>query len=240
MATGAEIVAAARRYKGVTESPRGSNCNQFSHRLGHPCERWCGDYVDCVYLDCGINLQLLATPGIASCELALAAYHAKGWTIARNLTMPGDILLYQFDDDRAPDHTEIAAAVEGGHLTAIGGNSGHGKQANGGEVYEQARAWSLVMAVARVPGVNGPHPNPDAHQLPPNLNVQEDDMPGFLFSDGTQIWLTDGITRRRVAFDGDRFKELVFLGQARNSVDSAGNVSIPTNAAYLAPISVAA
>lgn len=68
---------------------------------------------------------------------------------------------------------------------------------------------------------------------------EEDDMPGYLFSDGQHIWLTDGLSKRIVPFNGDRFNELAFLGQAKNQRKADGGLEIPTNAAYLADIPIA-
>lgn len=69
--------------------------------------------------------------------------------------------------------------------------------------------------------------------------VQEDDMPGYLFTDGSKIWLTNGLTKREVPFNGDRLNELSFLGQAKNTRKADGGLDIPLNAAYLDGIPVA-
>lgn len=247
MPTGPDIVDAAARYLGVVESPRGSNCQRFSARLGHRCQPWCADFVTCVYLDCEIDLRSILTPASSSCAAILAAAQAKRWTIAQSAAGPGDLVLFQFDRDPQPDHVEIVASTTGGRLVTIGGNTGGPNPANGGMVAKQGRSWATVMAVVRIPDIEHhpravltsaiSHPNPEARPLPAPIK-DDDDMPGYLFSDGQQVWLTDGKTRRRVSFNGDRFRELIFLGQARNAVDSAGNIEIPTHPAYLAEIPV--
>jgi len=72
---------------------------------------------------------------------------------------------------------------------------------------------------------------------PPYIAPQEDDdMPGYLISDGQQIHLTDGLTKRAVPFNGDRFNELLFLGQAKNARRPDGGPDIPTMPDYLASI----
>jgi peptidoglycan hydrolase-like protein with peptidoglycan-binding domain len=38
------FLAELRSKLGVGEQPLGSNCQEFSHYLGRPCESWCGDY----------------------------------------------------------------------------------------------------------------------------------------------------------------------------------------------------
>lgn len=72
---------------------------------------------------------------------------------------------------------------------------------------------------------------------PPYIAPQEDDdMPGYLISDGSTIHLTDGLTKRPVPFNGNRFNELLFLGQARNRQRPDGGPDIPTMPDYLASI----
>ena len=61
-------------------------------------------------------------------------------------------------------------------------------------------------------------------------------MPGYLISDGSTIHLTDGLTKRPVPFNGDRFNELLFLGQAKNARHPDGGPDIPTMPDYLASI----
>lgn len=254
MPTAADLIRVAQAEVGYTEKPRGSNRTKYGAAYGMNGVAWCAIYVWWVYDQCGINLKRVVTPGFASCEMGLAAMRSKHWTIPQAAALPGDLVFFQFDSDKAADHIGIVKSAAGGKLITLEGNtSASGSQSNGGAVLQKVRQWSQVKGVGRVPGIGNAqpppakvdrpapparpaHPNPEASPVPPPRQREDDDMPGYLVSDGSQIWLTDGLTRRQVSFNKDRWNELVFMGQANNRVDSSGNIDIPTNAVYLAEI----
>ena len=98
---------------------------------------------------------------------------------------------------------------------------------------------------ALIPGVD--HAGTPPVYVPPTVErptptpipTEEDDVAALLVSDGNQVWITDGILKRRVPFSADRFNELVFLGQAKNNRNPDGGVDVPTLPDYLAEIPVA-
>lgn len=103
--------------------------------------------------------------------------------------------------------------------------------------------WRLPIlgpAPAREPA----QPTPVVTQ--PATPMEDDDMAQWLISDGTQVWLTNGVAKRPVTLPGDdlatvaeRCKEIMFCGWARNTIKPDGVPDIPTNAAILAPIPAA-
>lgn len=248
MATAAQIVATAASQIGVTEKPRGTNRTPYGAWYGMNGQPWCSIFVAWCYAQHDIDLRRVVTPGYASCEMALVAYRAKRWTLAPSAAQPGDIVFFQFDRDRAADHTGIVESVTGGRLVTVEGNTGATNQTNGGAVMRRTRSWAQVKGVARVPLLTAtappaapipapaPHPNPDA--APAFTPPQESEMRSYLIksSDG-RIWNTDGLVRRPVATP-ENVKKLVFLGQVSNAHDSAGNVQIPTDDAFLSDIPV--
>ncbi len=92
------------------------------------------------------------------------------------------------------------------------------------------RAWKIPMLGAPV------DPSPLHFPTSPQ---EDDDMPGFLVSDGQQVWLTDGLTKRAVPFDGQRFNELYVLGQIRNPRTEDGGFKVEVMAQYLESIPLA-
>lgn len=102
-------------------------------------------------------------------------------------------------------------------------------------------AWLVASLAAHAITLTQP-PLPVTAPIPtkfptyPPASQEDTDMPGYLFTDGSQIWLTDGLTKRVVPFDGNRFNELMFLGQAKNARKPDGGPDIPLNADYLAGI----
>lgn len=106
-------------------------------------------------------------------------------------------------------------------------------------VSDDGRAWNLPMLVGTPPLYAPPPPTP------PAILKEDDDMPAWLISDGLQVWLTDGLTRRAVTLPtddlgaiADKLRQVVFLGWARNAVKADGVPEVATNAAILAPIPI--
>lgn len=50
------LLAVARRNLGISESPKGSNCQQYSKSRGRPCEAWCQDFAGSVAVAAGVNI----------------------------------------------------------------------------------------------------------------------------------------------------------------------------------------
>lgn len=64
-------------------------------------------------------------------------------------TVPGDLVLFQFDKDAAADHIGIIEKDNGDTITTIEGNTSTNSDANGGAVMRRTRKKSLIMAVVR-------------------------------------------------------------------------------------------
>lgn len=89
-------------------------------------------------------------------------------------------------------------------------------------------------------GYGPPPPTPPAPIIP-----LEDDMAAMI-SDGIQVWLTNGISKRAVTQPGDdlatiaeRMKEEVFAGFAANTLKGDGVPDVQVNPQFLARIPVA-
>jgi peptidoglycan hydrolase-like protein with peptidoglycan-binding domain len=64
-------------------------------------------------------------------------------------TVPGDLVLFQFDKDASADHIGIIEKDNGDTITTIEGNTAPNNDANGGAVMRRTRKKSLIMAVIR-------------------------------------------------------------------------------------------
>ena len=85
------------------------------------------------------------------CPSILAA--AASRIVSTRRARPGDIVLFDWNRDRAPDHIGIVEKNDGSYITTIEGNTsrGDGSQSNGGWVARRTRSWSVVRAVIRPP-----------------------------------------------------------------------------------------
>lgn len=150
MATVEQLLATATRYVGTMESPRNSNCNPFSKRLGRPCEQWCADFVVAVARESGVTLpsESAYTPTMAD------AFRRAGRFF--HDPRPGDISFVDFPGDNTYgiQHVWIVQAVQGDNLLTVEGNTSPGitgSQDNGGGVYARVRPRAWVKGYGRPP-----------------------------------------------------------------------------------------
>lgn len=230
MTTAADIIATARAEIGTTEWPPGSNRQKYGRTFGADGVAWCGYFAAWVFLQNGIDLRQWVR-NVGYTPTLYGDLAGRGWGVPRHTIAPGDLVFFDFPGARNRiEHVGIASRhTDGRTVTTIDGNtSATGSQSNGGQVLERTRPIAHVAGAVRVPLAT-----------PTTPTTEDDDMPGFLVSDGHQIYLTDGLTKRVVPYNGQRFQELMFLGQARNARRPDGGPEIPTLPDYLASIPTA-
>lgn len=233
MTTAAQVVALARSYIGTLESPAGSNCQPFSHRLGRPCHYWCADFTAAIFDEAG---QAMA-PGAntASTRANLAAWKKAGRFVVASEVQAGDVLFFHIsgrngNDRNVPDHTGIAVQHAGGSsISDVEGNTSSGNsgsQDNGGGVFGRSRPLGVVIGAGR-PDYSSPPPvtidESELSMLPRLVHFQAADyLVGY---DGTT-----GEPWRRTIPNPSRFAQLVGGG----GVVTNGGASFPvTNDQFL-------
>lgn len=142
-----QVIAVARHFKGVRESPAGSNCQRFGVWYGMNCVRWCAIFESyCLYV-AGYRFSDASTrKGFSYCP-AIYAWGKKHGRVSRTPHL-GDLALH-LNSSGVPHHTEIVTKVMSTAFMAIGGNtSASGSLSNGGEVVEHQhprdRSWVFV------------------------------------------------------------------------------------------------
>lgn len=148
-----DLLRVARKYRGVTESPPGSNCNIFAPKARlRNCTYWCGAYTAAVLIESGVPVP----PGVLtlSTRVNMQAWKNAGRWVAPKDVQPGDVLFFHVSDRNGrdpsiPSHTGFATATPAvGRQQSIDGNtssSDHGSQDNGGGVYERERRIAGVV-----------------------------------------------------------------------------------------------
>ena len=173
MTTRDQIVHVALSFNGNGNGDGYDHANPFSQNLGRPAEAWCGDFVTDIYKRAQLplpSMQQWCRTGFAYCPAAVAFGQEHHATRDSWQAEPGDIVLFNWNNDKIADHTEIVTAYAGGELLTIGGNSGpsnvddyHGQ----GGVHRHR--WSapaghgndLIMTVldtSKIVGFGGPAP----------------------------------------------------------------------------------
>ena len=171
-----KLISIERKYIGYKESPAGSNRTIFGKYTGTDGMPWCAS-MQCFCLNqAGYSKYVYGGKKFASCT-ALMKYHKARGQIVTSGYCKGDLLLYQFNRDPLPDHIGLCTGSTSTTVTAIEGNTGHGNDANGGEVMERTRSKSLVLCAVRwwnigaTPGVSSsgvelPPKRPTASESP--------------------------------------------------------------------------
>lgn len=143
----------AKSYVGVSESPAGSNKTQFGAWYGMDGQPWCAQFV--TYCD-----QLGKKPTGAFKRGSRYAYvpyllsdarsHAYGLSITSE-PKPGDLVIYDWEDNGQPDHIGVFESWSGGaEFTAIEGNTSIDNNSNGGQVMRRSRSKTGQVTFVRV------------------------------------------------------------------------------------------
>jgi len=168
MAKASEIVAKAKTYEGVCESPTNSNNVIFNtDYYGHPVSGnypWCMTYVWDIFRMCDASDLFYDGKKCASCTQLMIWSKNKGKFVKDNFK-PGDVIFYNFNTDSKSEHTGIVITDNGSTVTAIEGNTSiKGSQSNGGMVCIKTRKKTQILGVFRPD--YAPEKTPYKYELP--------------------------------------------------------------------------
>lgn len=137
-----------------------NNNNQFGAWFGLNNQPWCAIFVSWVFEGAGRIREVAPASkpkGFASCDEWLKYLTKKGQLVPIGDAQEDDIVFFQFDADKEPDHVGIVKrnrkklkVLECWEGNTSSGNKG--SQSNGDGVYLRKRSYAIVMAVARPTG----------------------------------------------------------------------------------------
>lgn len=145
-----DVLTVARNEIGVKESPANSNNVKYNtwfwgREVSGSEWAWCMAFVQWCFNKAGKALPFRT----GSCTEMRNYAKRVGRYYTKNFK-PGDVILFQFDNDPMADHTGICESVSGNYITCIEGNTSiAGSQSNGGMVCRKKRRLSLVMGAYR-------------------------------------------------------------------------------------------
>ena len=147
MARASELLAAARKELGNTESPAGSNRTKYGRWMGLDGQPWCMSFVQWCCGQAGVKLPLRT----GSCGALMRAAQAAGCWVVRDF-QPGDVVVYDFSGkQQTTQHCGIVEMELPDYgVQAIEGNTSQsGSQDNGGMVCRKSRAMKYVIGAVR-------------------------------------------------------------------------------------------
>lgn len=121
------LLSVAASQLGVEEEPKGSNCikyntDYYGKVVSGSAYPWCMVFVWWCFRKAGLSALFYDGNKTASCTTLMRWAKANGQFVVAGYK-PGDVLLYQFDQDDAADHTGICIDAHGDYVVAIEGNT---------------------------------------------------------------------------------------------------------------------
>lgn len=145
------LIAKAKSYVGVSESPSGSNnvifnTDYYGKAINGSDYSWCVTYLWDIFRMCGYSQYFYGGGKTASCTELLKYYKTNfpEKVIYKNF-QKGELALYNFNSDPLPDHIGLISQVNSTTVNSIEGNTGNLSQDNGGKVMEKVRNKSLII-----------------------------------------------------------------------------------------------
>jgi hypothetical protein len=155
MATSKDVLAHAKKFVDEKYAEEGDNLTIMGKWYGLNGQPWCAMFVSyCFHLAKALDLiKMTGKKGFASCDAGLKAFAKAGMLVPVGQAQAGDIVFFQFDTDKEPDHVGFVVRNDGKNLICFEGNTTpdgvKGSQSNGGMATKKKRPYSLVMGVAR-------------------------------------------------------------------------------------------
>lgn len=112
---------------GTAEDPKGSNrilynTAYYGREVSGSQYPWCMVFVWWCFREAGLSQLFYGGGKTASCTALMRWARREGQWVTGDYR-PGDVLLYQFDEDDFADHTGILVRADGSGLIAIEGNT---------------------------------------------------------------------------------------------------------------------
>jgi hypothetical protein len=155
MATAKDVITHAKKFVDEKYAEEGDNLTIMGKWYGLNGQPWCAMFVSyCFHLAKALDLiKMTGKKGFASCDAGLKAFAKAGMLVPVGQAQAGDIVFFQFDTDKEPDHVGFVVRNDGKNLICFEGNTTpdgvKGSQSNGGMATKKKRPYSLVMGVAR-------------------------------------------------------------------------------------------
>ncbi len=141
-----EILRVAESQIGTTE--KGENRGgalKYQQFFGRGPEPWCADFVSWVYSKAGKSTN---SP---YCPTFVQQLKKQGRWKGKNDPQPGDLVFFDWDHDKNPDHVGIVKAVNAdGSITTIEGNTANPRDRGQEGVYQKVRGMETIFGFGEV------------------------------------------------------------------------------------------
>ena len=151
--TASHILTLAKEQLGTSESPYGSNTVKYNtayygKKVSGSAYPWCCVFIWWLFDRSNAAKLFFAGGKTASCT-ALMNFAKKNDLWITSDYRPGDLILFNFDDDSSAEHIGICESADSESVTCIEGNTGITSEDNGGSVMRRTRSLSFVLGAYR-------------------------------------------------------------------------------------------
>lgn len=132
-----EILRVAESQIGTVEQGHNrGGATKYQAAFGRGPEPWCADFVSWVYSQAGKNTNA------PYCPTFVTQLKKQGRWKGHQNPEPGDLVFFDWDGDRTPDHVGIVKSVNGdGTITTIEGNTANPRNDNQEGVFQKTRDY---------------------------------------------------------------------------------------------------
>lgn len=155
MSSAAKVLKIARAEIGTVESPSGSNRVKYNTEyygkvVSGSGYAWCATFVWWVFKEAGCPELFFGGKKSAFCPTIADYYIAKKQTVSKSKGQPGDIVLFDWNQNNSSDHIGIIESKNSdGTYNCIEGNTAVGNNSNGGKVMRRVRYQSQISWICR-------------------------------------------------------------------------------------------
>lgn len=144
------IIEVAEKEIGNKENPADSNHTKYGEWFGFDGVAWCAMFVSWCYYHAGLPIKGMGWPkGFAGCQAGVS--YLKKNNLITNDPQPGDIVFFDWNNDKRWDHTGIfIRKISDTHFETIEGNTSATNQSNGGEVQRRTRKYGSGVLFAHL------------------------------------------------------------------------------------------
>lgn len=129
MATAEKLVKQALFYEGVTEDPKGSNnvifnTDYYGHKVTGASYAWCVVFIWDMFRIAGASSLFYNGKKVSNTVIVETWGKSAGLTVPKEEVRRGDLVLFDFNHNNAPDHIGFAlGAAKDGKVETIEGNT---------------------------------------------------------------------------------------------------------------------
>ena len=143
-----QIVTVARKELGQKEDPPKSNKTIYGEMYGLNGQPWCVIFLWWCFVTAGLQTLFYGGQRTASCSQLLAWAEKVEQTVRPWEAGPGDVLFYNFDTGKTPEHCGLCVQRTGTSFQSIEGNTPLYDEENDG-VAQKSRQMSQIVGVWR-------------------------------------------------------------------------------------------